>query len=144
MAHQAHTRAQDCSDAAALLETLDFLRSAITIFDAQGRLLYANAHLNHLFRSFPPHAELIGKSYQDLIRLEIKGGEIAPAALAGGTRLSAMTRHMLGLFRGVPGARAFRRHLAMQAVKPDAGAQVLRDALALLADADRDATPRAA
>jgi len=32
--------------------------------------------------------------------------------LVRGTRLSAITRHMLGLFRGVPGARAFRRHLA--------------------------------
>src|SRR5215472_2245436 len=32
--------------------------------------------------------------------------------LTRGTRLSAMTRHVLGLFRGVPGARAFRRHLA--------------------------------
>ncbi len=50
-------------------------------------------------------------------------------AMAGGTRLSAITRHVLGLFHGVPGARAFRRHLASEAVKPGAGAQVLRDAL---------------
>ena len=35
--------------------------------------------------------------------------------LARGTRLHAMTRHVLGLFRGVPGARAFRRHLATEA-----------------------------
>src|SRR2546421_4434944 len=41
--------------------------------------------------------------------------------LALGRRLHAITRHVLGLFRGVPGARAFRRHLATQAVKPDAG-----------------------
>ena len=54
--------------------------------------------------------------------------------LARGTRLSAITRHMLGLFRGVPGARAFRRHLATQAVKPGAGADVLAQALALVAD----------
>ena len=32
--------------------------------------------------------------------------------LLRGTRLNAMTRHILGLFRGVPGARLFRRHLA--------------------------------
>ncbi len=51
-------------------------------------------------------------------------------ALMSGTRLSAITRHVLGLFRGIPGARAFRRHLASEAVKPGAGAQVLRDALA--------------
>ena len=43
--------------------------------------------------------------------------------LAHGMRLHAMTRHMLGLFRAVPGARAFRRHLATEAVKPGAGAR---------------------
>jgi signal transduction histidine kinase len=87
VAHQAQkSRAEDWIDAAALLATLDNLRSALTIFDSEGRLLYANAHLNYLFRSFPPHGSLIGMSYQDLIRLEIKGGEIAPSALAGGTR----------------------------------------------------------
>ena len=41
--------------------------------------------------------------------------------LAHGTRLASITRHMLGLFRGVPGARAFRRLLATEAVKPGAG-----------------------
>lgn len=87
MAHQAvKSRVEDCEDAAALLGTLDCLRSAITIFDANGRLIYANAHLNYLFRSFPPREILIGKSYQELIRLEIEGGEIAPEALAGGIK----------------------------------------------------------
>src|ERR1044071_8572781 len=70
----------------ALLHALDSLRTAITIFDPAGRLLYANAHLNYLFRSFPPRESLVGKSYEELIRLEIEGGEIAPSALAGGTR----------------------------------------------------------
>jgi tRNA-dihydrouridine synthase A len=54
--------------------------------------------------------------------------------LSEGTRLHAMTRHVLGLFRSVPGARAFRRHLAVHGVKPDAGIGVLRDALALVMD----------
>jgi tRNA-dihydrouridine synthase A len=54
--------------------------------------------------------------------------------LARGTRLSVITRHMLGLFRGVPGARAFRRHLATYAVRPGAGTDVLIAALALVAD----------
>jgi tRNA-dihydrouridine synthase A len=40
----------------------------------------------------------------------------------------------LGLFHAVPGARAFRRHLATEAVKPDATAAVMADALALLLD----------
>ena len=53
-------------------------------------------------------------------------------------RLSAITRHVLGLFRSVPGARAYRRHLATEAVKPGAGAQVLAEALALVLDSRHD------
>jgi tRNA-dihydrouridine synthase A len=51
-----------------------------------------------------------------------------------GVRLHAITRHVLGLFRAVPGARAFRRHLATEAVKPGARANVMVDALALVLD----------
>ena len=54
--------------------------------------------------------------------------------LARGTRLHAVTRHVLGLFRSVPGARAFRRHLATQASKQGAGASTFRAALALIED----------
>jgi tRNA-dihydrouridine synthase A len=52
--------------------------------------------------------------------------------IARGTRLPAVTRHVLGLFNGMPGARAFRRHLAMNAVRPGAGVEVIADALAFL------------
>jgi tRNA-dihydrouridine synthase A len=54
--------------------------------------------------------------------------------LAHGTRLHSVTRHFVGAFHGVPGARAFRRHLAENGVKPDAGVNVLRDAIALVED----------
>jgi tRNA-dihydrouridine synthase A len=54
--------------------------------------------------------------------------------LSRGARLHSITRHVLGLFHGVPGARAFRRHLAVEAVKPGACAQVLAEALALVMD----------
>jgi tRNA-dihydrouridine synthase A len=56
--------------------------------------------------------------------------------LARGTRLHAVTRHVLGLFRGIPGARAFRRHLATEGVKPGADAHTFRAALALVVDMD--------
>ncbi|MDO8396966.1 MAG: tRNA dihydrouridine(20/20a) synthase DusA [Bradyrhizobium sp.] len=52
--------------------------------------------------------------------------------LAQGTRLHSMTRHFVGAFFGVPGARAFRRYLAENGVKPGAGVDVLRDAVALV------------
>ena len=49
--------------------------------------------------------------------------------LAEGTSLHAMTRHMLGLFAGQPGARQWRRTLSEQGVKKGAGLEVLRAAL---------------
>ncbi|MGJ3265688.1 MAG: tRNA dihydrouridine(20/20a) synthase DusA [Salinarimonas sp.] len=51
------------------------------------------------------------------------------ARLAEGARLSTVTRHMLGLFAGRPGARAWRRHLAEEAPKPGADLATLRAAL---------------
>jgi tRNA-dihydrouridine synthase A len=47
------------------------------------------------------------------------------AQLAKGERLSNMTRHLLGLFAGQPGARSYRRRLALEAVRPGAGVEVL-------------------
>jgi len=58
--------------------------------------------------------------------------------ISRGLRLHSITRHVLGLFHAVPGARAFRRHLATEAVKPGASAAVMRDALALVMDKERD------
>ncbi len=58
--------------------------------------------------------------------------------IAGGTRLHAITRHLHGLFHGVPGARAFRRHLAGAASAPHANAEYLLAALALVANGDLD------
>jgi len=58
--------------------------------------------------------------------------------LAKGVRLNSITRHVLGLFRAVPGARAFRRHLATEAVKPGASSTVMADALAQMLDSGRD------
>ncbi len=55
------------------------------------------------------------------------------ARLAEGARLADMTRHMLGFFTGLPGARHYRRHLAMEAVKRGAGIDVLRAAVRLVA-----------
>jgi tRNA-dihydrouridine synthase A len=52
--------------------------------------------------------------------------------LARGTRLHAISRHFVGAYHAVPGARAFRRHLAEHGVKPGAGIDVLRDAVALV------------
>ncbi|MEQ9642338.1 MAG: tRNA dihydrouridine(20/20a) synthase DusA [Alphaproteobacteria bacterium] len=58
--------------------------------------------------------------------------DYAEGQLAAGWRLTAITRHMMGLYQGQPGARAWRRHLATAAPKPGAGPHVIADALALV------------
>jgi tRNA-dihydrouridine synthase A len=54
------------------------------------------------------------------------------AEVAKGTKLSAITRHMLGLFNGLPGARAWRRHLSENAHAPDAGFGIVAEALSFV------------
>jgi tRNA-dihydrouridine synthase A len=49
--------------------------------------------------------------------------------LSKGERLGRVTRHMLGLFTGQPGARAWRRHISENSFKDGAGPEVLRQAL---------------
>jgi len=50
-------------------------------------------------------------------------------ALAAGEPLGRMTRHMLGLFAGQPGARAWRRYISENAHRKGAGSEVLVEAL---------------
>jgi tRNA-dihydrouridine synthase A len=114
-----------------------------------GSLAEARAHLAHV------NGVMLGRAaYQDPWRLLAVDpelfGEAAPHTtmkdvfavvtpyvereLAQGTRLHSIARHFVGAFHGIPGARAFRRHLAEHGVKPDAGIAVLRDAIALVED----------
>lgn len=51
------------------------------------------------------------------------------AELRAGTPLARITRHILGLYRGQPGGRAFRRVLSEKAHRNGAGIEVLRQAL---------------
>ena len=54
--------------------------------------------------------------------------------LSNGTYLGHITRHMLGLFQGIPGARQWRRYLSENAHKAGADIEVLEHALRLVAD----------
>ena len=58
------------------------------------------------------------------------------ARLDEGVHLPAMTRHMLGLMHGRPGARAFRRILTVEAVKPGAGLEVVDRAVEAVREAE--------
>jgi len=52
------------------------------------------------------------------------------AHVEGGGRVHHVTRHMLGLFAGMPGARSWRRTLSEGASQPDAGPELVRAAMA--------------
>jgi tRNA-dihydrouridine synthase A len=91
-----------------------------------GRAAYQNPELllrvdPELFGEAPPAAD----AFEALDAFE----PYVAARLAEGVRLSQMTRHILGLFAGRAGARAYRRHLATEAVKPGAGLETLRAAV---------------
>ena len=49
--------------------------------------------------------------------------------MSAGGRLNNIARHILGLYHGRPRARAFRRHIAEQAPREGAGAEVLVEAM---------------
>lgn len=54
--------------------------------------------------------------------------DYAGEQLACGVKLPQMTRHIVGLFSGLPGARRWRRHLTEGAVQEGAGAAVIAEA----------------
>lgn len=64
--------------------------------------------------------------------------------LSHGVYLARVTRHILGLFAGQPGARGWKRTLSERACRPGAGIEVIRDALACVPDFVLDAHPDAA
>jgi tRNA-dihydrouridine synthase A len=65
--------------------------------------------------------------------IERMAGYVEDHVSAGG-RASDVTRHMLGLFQNVPGARAWRRHLSEHAHRAGAGPEVLLAAAAHVPD----------
>jgi tRNA-dihydrouridine synthase A len=81
---------------------------------------------SELFGETPPHVAM-----KDVFEAMVPYIE---RELAQGTRLHSITRHFVGAFHAVPGARAFRRHLAENGVKPGAGVDILRDAIARVED----------
>ncbi len=94
-----------------------------------GREAYSNPYLLHrvdaLFYGEPQQA----KSRIDYLHLFLPYVE---KELARGTPLHHMTRHILGLFRGVRGGKAFRRHLSENAFQKGAGLDVLLAAMSFV------------
>ncbi|RNL63930.1 tRNA dihydrouridine(20/20a) synthase DusA [Zhongshania marina] len=82
-------------------------------------------------------SQFYGQDRQTPVRGDVIRGMFPyiEAELAKGTRLNHMTRHILGLFNGEPGGRLFRRHISEYAHRPNAGIEILEQALQLTDDA---------
>ena len=80
-------------------------------------------------------ARFFGEDRHDLSDAVAAYLDYIATRLADCAPLNAMTKHMLGLFHGRPGARLYRRHLSESATRKGAGLSVLREALAYI---DRD------
>jgi len=85
-----------------------------------GRAAYHNPEF--LYQLATPCRPL---DYEALIEVM---SDYAQTHIAGGGRLSAITRHMVGLFHGRQGARAWRQILSSEANKSEAGVEVLHRA----------------
>jgi len=105
------------------LQKLDGVMMGRAAYQEPWRLLAVDAEL---FGEVPPFASAKAAAAALMPYIERE--------LARGSRLHSITRHLHGLFHAVPGARAFRRHLATAAVKPGACSDVLAEALALVVD----------
>ena len=57
--------------------------------------------------------------------------------LTAGVPLNHLSRHLLGLFQGVAGAKLFRRHISQQAHIKGAGIEVIHQARALMLEAQQ-------
>lgn len=67
--------------------------------------------------------------------------DYAAGVMARGGRLNHVTRHMVGLFQGYPGARRYRQILSTDATRPGAGPEVIAAAFAAVLESS---TPRQA
>ena len=70
-----------------------------------------------------------GKTREDIVLQMLP---YIDAHMADGGKLGQVTRHMLGIFAGKPGARHWKRHLSENAHKPDAGSHTVVTAIELM------------
>ena len=113
------------------VRTLDEARAHLVQVDGVmiGRAAYQDpwllAQVDPLFHASPmPYTDPAAavEAYLPYVERELRAG----------TPLTRMTRHLLGLFQGRPGARRWRRHLSEHAHRPGGGPEVIRTALAMV------------
>jgi tRNA-dihydrouridine synthase A len=111
------------------VKSLDEVAVHLEVLDGVmiGREAYHNPYLLHAVDQ-----RFYGATQPPLSRREVVEAYLPYVAqqLGNGLKLNQMTRHILGLYQGLPGARSFRRVLSEQAHRPGASLEVIRQALA--------------
>lgn len=133
------------------ITSLDAASQHLTRFDGVmlGRAAYQNPALLMGVEQLLSHAEGdVGSGFRfavptvaEQVAAALQYRPYIAAKLASGWGLHAMTRHMLGLFSGCRGARAWRRHLSEHAPGPSASIAVFDDALGLMTGDDDTLAP---
>ena len=103
------------------LKQVDGVMLGREVYENPYRLAEVDSKLFGDTRPAPSRVEVVDAMY-DYIHDE----------LAAGNSLHHITRHMLGLFNGRPGARAYRRHLSTAGVEATADLATLRAAVAMV------------
>ncbi|MFW5451659.1 MAG: tRNA dihydrouridine(20/20a) synthase DusA [Methylophagaceae bacterium] len=116
------------------IHTLDEVEQHLKHVDGvmMGRAIYHNPYL-----LAQADNDLFGDQHQISSRHDVINRMLPyiEQRMSQGRPIKSITRHLLGLFQGQPGAKAWRRHLSENAHLKDAGLEVLEDALALVPDA---------
>ncbi len=111
------------------LKTIDDCQQALKQLDGVmiGREAYQNPSMLHEVDSAIYDAN--AAEFASTLAVAHRFAEYMDTQLTKGVRLNHMTRHLLGLFNGQPGARLYRRHLSENANKLGAGTDVFMTAL---------------
>jgi len=115
--------------AAVQLEKVDGVMVGRAAYHNPWLLAHVDARIFHDPHPIPSREEIVHRMIPYIER-----------ELQLGARLKHISRHMLGLFQGLPGARLWRRHLSEYAPRPDAGSEVVIEALEQLARASAAVT----
>lgn len=110
---------------------IDSLDAAIDLLDHVDGVMLGREVYHNPYSLSEVDSRLFGEESQIKTRQEVILALIpyVQQQLLQGVRLNAIARHLLGLFHGVDGARAWRRHISENANKPGADEQVLLRAL---------------
>jgi len=121
----------------------DHARLTVVINGGIGTLAEVDEHLRHVdgvmlgrtayhepYRLAEIEQEIFGTRLPDRDAVLATLKPYIDAHLARGDRLQHISRHILGLYQGLPGARAFRRLLSERAHRADAGYEIVEHAIA--------------